>query len=333
MKKIAIVVLNWQGWQDTLVCLNSLISLDFSQSFTIIVCDNASTNESIERITDWAYQHYQSNEINLLPILTSSTSIQSGSFTLLQTSTNLGFAGGHNVAIRYALASQQYDYLWLLNNDTIVESDALSTLYHYAQSHPQLALVGSTIIENDQRDTVQCAGGCRYFPLLTIFKNVLGGKPVDVVLQHSENIKFDYIYGASLFLRVTAIEQVGLLNEDYFLFYEELDYCQRLKQQGFGIGWCPASRIYHKGSASVGSVREGNKIKLVRANYYENLSTLKYTARFHRRWLLVIMILRFTLKSLALIWRRQFFLLPPLFKAYWDFISPFFQKWTLMRPK
>jgi len=323
LKKVAIIVLNWQGWQDTLTCLDSLILLDFQENLAIIVCDNASTNESVRRIADWACQHYLPHEINLLPHSFSVTSTDFYPFTLLQTATNLGFAGGNNVAIRYALSSQLYEYLWLLNNDTLVATDTLQTLCHHAQAHPQLALIGSTIIDYYQRDKVQCAGGCRYFPLITLFKNVLGGQPVNVVLQYSKTIQLDYIYGASLFFRVTAIEQVGLLNEEYFLFYEELDYCQRLKQQGYDFGWCPTSRVYHKGSASVGSVREGNKTKLQRANYYENLSTLKYSANFHRRWLLVIMIVRFTLKSLALIWRRQFFLFPPLIKAYWDFRSRF----------
>ncbi len=167
---------------------------------------------------------------------------------------------------------------------------------------------------------MQCAGGCRYLPWLTVFKPVLGGQLLSKVMQHDESIALDYVYGAAMFLKVAAVQEVGLLNEDYFLFYEELDYSQRLKQQGYQIGWCKNSWVYHKGSASVGSVRDGNRDKLRRANYYENLSTLKYTANFYPRLLPLVMVSRFVGKSAALIRRGEFYLFAPLFRAYWDFI-------------
>jgi GT2 family glycosyltransferase len=330
MKSIAIIVLNWCGWRDTLACLASLQKLRVPFPITIIVCDNASLDNSYEQILNWAQQHYAPSEIGVFSpekqegqdILLSpfSSPLSPFPFVLIQTGANLGFAGGHNVGIRYAL-SQGYEYLWLLNNDTVVDAHALSTLYECATIDPQIALLGSTVIDFYQTETVQCAGGCCYFPLWTIFKPVLGGQSVNAVMQYDETISLDYVYGAALFLKADAVKKVGLLNETYFLFYEELDYAQRLKRQGYKIGWCQKSLVYHKGSASVGSVKEGNLEKLRRANYYENLSTLKYTANFYPRLLPLVMITRFVGKSLALILRRDFYLFAPLFQAYWDFIK------------
>jgi len=316
LNEIAIIILNWQGWQNTIACLDSIQHL--SHIPTIIVCDNASEDDSFEQILNWAQQHYSPTKIGIFSRPRFTTNERKYSFVLIQTGANLGFAGGNNVGMRYALITRRYKYLWLLNNDTVVDSQALINLYEYAISQPNIALLGSTIIDYYQQDILQCAGGCRYFPLLTIFKPVLAGKLVEKVQQHQ--IKLDYVYGAAMFLRVEAVRKIGLLNEEYFLFYEELDYCKRLTQQGYEIGWCRASLVYHKGSASIGSVAEGNMDKLRQANYYENLSTLKYTANFHRYLLPLVFIIRFFGKSLVLIKRRDFYLFKPLFKAYRDFI-------------
>jgi hypothetical protein len=324
LKSIAIIVLNWCGWQDTLVCLASLKKLIINKPVSIIVCDNASEDDSYAHILNWAQQHYMPSEIGIFSPTSNSRILNPDSpcpFVLIQTGANLGFAGGNNVGIRYVLANQHFDYLWLLNNDTVVEVDALLTLYEYAVAHPKMALVGCTVIDYYQVDTVQCAGGCRYWPLLTVFKPNLGGQLVSAVMQNEEPLSLDYIYGAAMFLKVDAVREIGLLNEEYFLFYEELDYSQRLKKAGYTMGWCRKSKVYHKGSASVGSVKEGNRDKRRQANYYENLSTLKYTANFYPRLLPLVMITRFFGKALVLSLRRDFYLLAPLFQAYRNFMQ------------
>ncbi len=317
MNRVAIVVLNWQTWQVTLNCLNSLRQLKKNHVITLIICDNFSENQSFIEISNWIKQHYSDKQykIYLKPIFSQATQLDC---ILIQTGENLGFAGGMNIGIRYALMQQYFNYIWLLNNDTQVETDALDKLVQCAQQE-KIGLIGSTILEIEQANVIQCAGGCRYYPWITVFKNVYAGQS----RQHIHTLptpKLDYIYGAALFLPISVVEQVGLLNEEYFLFYEELDYCQRLKRAGYQIAWCRESFIYHQGSASIGHVKQNIRIKLQRANYYENLSTLKYTARFYPLRLPIVMLLRFALKTLILLLRRDFDLLLPLFKAYLDFI-------------
>ncbi|MCV6637581.1 glycosyltransferase family 2 protein [Candidatus Albibeggiatoa sp. nov. NOAA] len=317
MKRVAIVVLNWQTWQATLACLDSLRQLETIFSITLVICDNHSENQSLEEISDWIKQHYSDNQykIHSKPNFIKQVHLDC---VLIQTGENLGFAGGMNVGIRYVLQQETYDYIWLLNNDTQVAANALDKLYQCAQQE-KTGLIGSTILETDQPEIVQCAGGCRYYPWVTVFKNVYAGQTLQQ-LPSLPTPKLDYIYGASLFFPVSVIKQVGLLNEEYFLFYEELDYCQRLKQAGYRIAWCRDSFVYHQGSASIGQVKQNIRAKLQKANYYENLSTLKYTANFYPLRLPIVMLLRFSLKALVLLLRRDFDLLPALFKAYKDFL-------------
>jgi GT2 family glycosyltransferase len=333
MKSIGIIILNWQGWRDTLACLESLQALNCSMPISLIVCDNGSEDDSWHQILNWAQKHYSPSEMIVFSQQETNDPVQQGKnishytpFILIQTGRNLGFAGGNNVAIRYALGTKQYEYLWLLNNDTTVNVNALSHLYEQAKANPQIALLGSTVIEYFKPDRVQCAGGYRYFPLSTMIKPVFGGETVNIVMQAHQEMRLDYVYGAAMFLKVEAVEKVGLLNEEYFLFYEELDYSQRLKRAGYQIGWCQKSIVSHKGSASVGSIREGNREKLRQANYYENLNTLKYTANFHGTLLPIVLFSRFIGKALVLIGRREFDLFRPLLKAYKDFFCQFFYK-------
>lgn len=327
MTTACIIILNWQNWQDTVACLNTLIQLKSSLPFKIIVCDNGSQDDSFSQLSRWAYQHFPSdchifNAVQDAANLSKNLSNNHAKFTLIQTGKNLGFAGGNNVGIRYAMTDPDCEYLWILNNDTLVAENALEMLYCSAQHRPDVALFGSTVVDFSHPTVVQCAGGCRYFPWLTRFQNVFGGQSLHFVLSQPENIKLDYVYGAAMFIRTDVVRRIGILNEEYFLFYEELDYTHRLKQQGLQIGWCKLSVVYHKCSATIGQPQQNNKAQLRRATYYENLSTLKYTKNFHPLLLPWVLPFRFLVKFALFVVRRQHFLFPALLAAYRDFIFP-----------
>ncbi len=298
MNKVAIVVLNWNGWTETQLCIDSLLPI-LNENTHLIICDNSSTDDS--------WQHLQSF-------------LEQPLVTLIQNNRNKGFAGGMNVGIKYALENLNPDFVWLLNNDVQIYPDALEKLLISANRNKNIGMWGSTLLENDGK--TQCAGGCKYYPLLTIFRPICAGKTLDEIKEIDPNkIKLDYIAGAALFISTEVIEKIGLLNEEYFLFYEELDYTQRLKKANFNIAWCKESVVIHKGSASVGNVRENNKEKLKNANYYENLSTLKYSRNFYPKIFWIILINRFILKSLALMITGRWVLFAPLFKAYRDYFK------------
>lgn len=322
IQRVAVIILNWNGAAHTLACLESLKTLDYPNK-TLIVCDNASTDDSLQQLSAWAAEHFPETARAAhvqLPYALSDTALD---FVLLKTPRNLGFAGGMNVAMSYVLAVGNYQAVWLLNNDTQLVPNALTALVNCANRRPEVGLWGSTLLELDTPEQVQAAGGCRYQPYLTRMLSVGKGKSLARVMEYPEDLRLDYISGAAMFIPTRVLYKVGLLNEEYFLFYEELDYTQRLKQAGLHIAWCKASWVYHQGSATVGNVHMRDKVKLQRANYYENLSTLKYSANFYPRSLWLIALMRFSLKAVAVCARGDFFLLKPLWQAYRDFWQAF----------
>lgn len=298
MNKVAIVVLNWNGWLETQLCITSLLPI-LNENVQLIICDNCSSDDSWEHLQ--TFKNY--------PCI-----------TLIQTGANKGFAGGMNIGIKHALEHLKPDFIWLLNNDVQIYPDALEKLLNYADQNKKVGMWGSTLLENDGK--IQCAGGCIYYPYLTIFRPILAGKTLEEIKDiDPPKIKLDYIAGAALFIKTEVIEKIGFLNEEYFLFYEELDYSQRLKKIGFDLAWCRESIVIHKGSASIGHIREQNKEKIKNANYYENLSTLKYSRNFYPKMFWMILINRFVLKALALIITGRWYLFAPLFKAYRDYFK------------
>lgn len=323
MPEVCAIILNWNGWQDTIECLDSVLLLKPCIE-TIIVCDNASSDVSREKILYWAGKHYNSSSIL---VLDQDTDIAGKSppfqFVFIQNHSNLGYAAGNNTGIRFVLSQGAYEYVWILNNDTVVHPQALSGLLVYARSHPDVGILGSTVVHFVRKDRVQCAGGCRYYPLTTIFCPLFEGEILDDILCHRPKVRLDYVYGTSMFLRAKVFEGVGLLNEEYFLFYEELDFCERAKRAGFEIGWCPDSIVFHKGSSTIGRSDSSDSRRITFANYHENLSTLKFTRRFYPWALPIALVCRFVGKLIMIAKRREWYLIRPLIKAYLDFMKAF----------
>lgn len=318
-----LIVLNWNGWQHSLRCLESLRPVLDDAHMHLIICDNGSSDASWQQLRDWLQRHFAAPHLKIYeqvaePQVSLSDKHTDARVVLLQTGYNRGFAGGMNVGLRYMLQHFDCDDVWLLNNDVEIVPNAVQALQQCSQQQPTWGMIGSSILDAQNRQILQCAGGCRYYPLLTVFRNQAQGLRLDEALK-LPTMRLDYAQGAALWLKVEAVRKIGLLNEEYFLFYEELDYAQRLRQAGYAIGWCRQARVYHQGSATIGAHSQ-NKAKLQQANYYENLSTLKYSRNFHAPWLWLILPLRFILKALALLLRRQFFLFPSLLQAYRDFL-------------
>ena len=171
---VVIVLLNWNGWRDTHACLGSLAGLDYP-NYEVVVVDNASTDGSEAELRK---RHPK--------------------LTLLQSGANLGFAGGNNVGLRSALAHGA-EYVWLLNNDTLVEPDALSELVGKMQREPDLGLCGSTLLYESQRGTVQALGGARYNRWLGTVQHVRQHESWPQTVDEREvEGQLDYLIGASM---------------------------------------------------------------------------------------------------------------------------------------
>lgn len=266
--QVCIVILNWNGWQDTIECLESVFRLDHP-GFAVIVCDNSSTDDSLQYIHRWAegglvascanpqLAHLTSPPV-AKPVPTISFPNPQAAFrapppdcplVLIQTGHNLGFAGGCNVGMQYALARSQCEYVWLLNNDTVVSKESLAALVSRSNAEPSLGICGSVLLDYSSPQCVQAFGGHGYSPRTA---RVLTHPRRGPSQPQSLHRKIAYVHGASMLVRREFLQTVGLMDERYFLYFEELDWAMRARGR-YSIGFAPSSFVYHKEGATIGT--------------------------------------------------------------------------------
>jgi GT2 family glycosyltransferase len=241
MPRVHIVVVNWHGWRDTLTCLGSVKKLDYPQ-YEVVIVDNGSGDGSVSRIRS-AYPD----------------------IVLLETGRNLGFAGGNNVGIRYAL-SVGADYLWLLNNDTVVDPGSLDAMVTVAEADRAIGAVGAVLYDMSNLQRIQVWGGGRV--------NMWLGRSRYCRTPTSSD-RLDYVTGASLFVRRDVFERVGLLDESFFMYWEDTDFAFRLTRAGYRMAIAERARVWHKESAATG---RGSAM----LDVYFNSSAVRFFKRYSR---------------------------------------------------
>ena len=286
MASAAIVLLNWNGWRDTLECLESVYQLDHD-SFSVIVVDNASTDGSREHILSWPgaqspvsiIQRMQQHEWQILDendLPDGHEPMQPGGRFFIQASHNGGFAFGNNLGIRYALAAG-CDYVWLLNNDTVVDPGALSALIHRTCSDPRIGMCGSLLRFFDEPEKVQAVGGVRFRYWLARGEQLGQGlrfdDPAVTEIAKSEP---DYISGASMLVTRDFLRTVGLMEEGYFLYFEEIDWAMRARPR-WALATAGDSVVYHKEGAAIGTASRGRRSAL--SQYYLTRNLLRFYAK------------------------------------------------------
>ncbi len=249
-KKISIVLLNYNGADDTIACLQSLQNITYS-NYRIIVVDNASPDDSMERLSDYM-QSIAPDEWSKFdsPDVAMQSQKQQCRFTLLQTGHNGGYGYGNNVGIKYALRNGA-DYVLVLNNDTEVDPDFLEPLVQMCEDDPSVGIASGQIFYHDRPDVFwfnggsfnNCTGRVKH---IDYGKKNIGQKPL-------ENSTF--ITGCLWLIPRHVLETVGLINEEYFMYVEDLEFCQRVLRQGYVLRVSERSHIYHKvGSSSGGEL-------------------------------------------------------------------------------
>lgn len=223
LTQAAIVILNYNGLDDTLECLKSVYEMDFSD-FEVIVIDNGS-------------------KIKAKPAILK----QFPKTFVIENDQNLGFAEGCNVGIKYALA-KQIPYILLLNNDTVVDKDLLKELFSSAESNKSGGIFGAKILNYYEKDKIDNIGAL--FSYKDADFNYLGTGQHKDVLEFNQKRQVDYVCGGGFFIRSSMIEKIGLLEKNFFLLWEEVDFCYRAKRAGFGIWTEPKAIVWHKISAS-----------------------------------------------------------------------------------
>lgn len=253
---VYIIVLNWNGWEDTAECLESLKRQTYKNS-EILVVDNASTDNSV-------------NEINK----------RFPEIRVHQSSENRGYAAGNNLGIKIAM-KEGAEYVWILNNDTIADANALEKLVQRMNSDPETGLCGVTLAYSDRRDIVQAMGGGIYTKWSGTTQNLGDGLSLSEINEKGDvEEKLDFIAGASIMASRRFIEEVGFMNEEYFLYYEEIDWAVRSGKQ-FKLGYSPESIVYHKEGSSTKADRQKPNNRSISADYYQLRNRLKFTLKYY----------------------------------------------------
>jgi GT2 family glycosyltransferase len=289
-----VIVLNWNGWKDTIECLESVLRLN-GPNIRVIVCDNASSDGSFEKLKEWARGNREptirnpelshlitpqvAKPISYLELTTreaeSATRFDSAPLVFIQTGANLGYAGGNNVGLRYALRDARAQYFWLLNNDTVVEPDALTAMIQFMQQNRRAGLCGSLNLSYFEPGEILSRGGGAYNRWTGRVSKIKGpaGKASRLAPE-----RIDFITGASVLVTRDFLNKVGLMEESYFLYFEEHDWAARAKGK-FQLGYARESIIYHKEGMAIGSHRNRENRSLLSEKYLSR-NRLLFTRRF-----------------------------------------------------
>jgi GT2 family glycosyltransferase len=297
--RVAVLLLNWNGWRDTVECLETVFRLQY-ENFIVVVCDNASTDDSVERLRDWASEQ-PTGIVGAFPQLASADhpiqrpvalieltrkQAESGApipasarLVLVHNGDNLGFAAGNNVGLILLLAQADVEFAWILNNDVVVDPHSLTLLVDCARSDPRVGAVGATILEYREPSVIQAAGGGVFSK--RYFNPRLITKPRTDTIVGTNIPTLDFISGACLLVRTDVLRSVGLIDESFFIYCEDVDLSVRIRERGFQLAHAGQARIWHKGGSAMGH-------RSPRHDYYTVRNTLALVRKHHPVMLPVI---------------------------------------------
>jgi N-acetylglucosaminyl-diphospho-decaprenol L-rhamnosyltransferase len=244
--RLLIVIVNYRTPALVIDCLRSLADQIDGES-RVVIADSLSGDDSIERISRAIEQSGWSAWASLIAL-----------------QCNAGFAAGNNAVIAPALTSNDLpQYLWLLNPDTIVRPGAVGELLGFMDSHPRVGIAGSQLEDLD--GTAQCsafrfpslAGEFEQAIRLGIVSKLLANKIVAPPVPQAE-CQIDWVSGASLIVRKKVFDDIGLMDEKYFMYFEEVDFCLAARRAGWTCWYVPTSRVVHLGGAATGGAKSEN---------------------------------------------------------------------------
>ena len=213
------VILNWNGLSDTRECIKSLAQADYPNNRIVVVDNGSEADEAAALRTELG-----------------------DSIDLIESEVNLGFAGGANLGLRYGL-DHGADYVLLLNNDTKVDAAFLSALVEAAEARSDIAAVCPKAYYYDEPEVIYSTGGS--VNLWTAKARQIGRGQRDVG-QFASTVQRDYADGVCILIPRRALETVGLLDEEYFAYWEETDWCMRAREKGLRCYYVPNAKIWHK---------------------------------------------------------------------------------------
>ena len=274
-----IIIVNYNGWKDTLLCVKSILCSDVPDS-KIVIVDNASTNDSVAQLSWYLADLSRLGSLQFPEWYIPSTTVEGVPIHLVSSAQNNGFAAGNNYGVEQIKADiKDSDLLWFLNNDTLITKGTLEALSEKLAA-PEVSLVGSKVLDFGPHLGVQTFAGA--LDILTGVNRTYRTQP------RSRMRRLIYPSGVSLAIKFDTYLTIGGFDEQYFLYYEELDLTAQLLQRGKNIAIADRSIVWHKQGASTGSKRNQKKhvfdvekhkyrsaLLFYRKHYPRHLSSLK----------------------------------------------------------
>jgi GT2 family glycosyltransferase len=294
-RRVAVIIVNWNAWRESIECIDSLLAQRHRNFHTYIV-DNDSQDRSIEHIASWCVEPKRDPIWRNHPgvdRLTDQRGRESVGYrvidrteiapapppsccelTMVRSGGNLGFAGGCNVGIR-AAGVRNFDYFWFLNADAVVDRHALTELIDRATIGSDIGMVGSTVRYYDAPDRIQAMGGALLNRFNGNSRHIGEGAHLRDVPTDGSTIEREmtYVMGASMLVSQRYIDEVGFMEEDYFLYFEDADWAMRGAGR-FSLGFAPRSHIFHKWG-----VNSHKAAALFSSGFYYR-NRLRFVARF-----------------------------------------------------
>lgn len=254
--KVAIIIINWNGWRDTIECLASICDCNY-RNYNIIILDNCSEDDSLNQIKDYILNKmpkFGLRTLNCDLLIEECVDIEESNIILIKADKNYGFVNGNNIAINYEIRNLHSDYILLLNNDTIVDKEFLAALVEAGEIDDRIGIIGPTIYYYDKKEDINQSGG-KYNLYTGLGNNNFGN------VMHSRNISknsllekpsiedVDYVEGSCLLIKKTVILEIDMIDPDFVAYGEDVDLCFRAKKAGHRIVYAPNAKIWHKISA------------------------------------------------------------------------------------
>lgn len=272
---VAVIIVNWNNWKDTIECLQSIYNIDYEDYYVILV-DNASSDGSIKVIKQYV-QGIFGNDSELTKSVNRGKRIEIIEYTedqvisgksdskafnegdlkkvliIIENSKNYGYAKACNIGVNYAMKVLKPCYILLINNDVVVDRFFLKRLVEVSNADLKIGCAGPMICYYDQPYRLQQVYGKRNLYLGIYWRSLYNVK---------EPCEVDSLIGAALLIKAEVIERVGLFDPLFFMYTEETDLCLRIRKAGYKLVYVPSAKVYHKASRS-----SGGELSLFRLYY------------------------------------------------------------------
>lgn len=255
------MLLNWNGEKDTVECLESLREVEYP-NFDIYIVDNKSSNDSVNYILNYLENsQFYSHDLVEKNDLTNYERNYENNIVFILNDNNAGFAGGNNVALNYIKENVFDGYVMLLNNDTIITNDLLIGLSKKFNESKDIGFVGAIHYYYHNKDKIQTVGGGNI--------DLVHGECMAVTTINAQDT-FDFLTGSCVFMSCEVLRKVGLMNEEYFMYWEDVDWSTCARKLGYKLKISDIGCIYHK---------EGASIKSLSRIYYHTRNRILYMKR------------------------------------------------------